>query len=169
VTAEQAAAWWKTLADPDAGKAYRTMKEMAAHRAEAVTLLRTKLPPIRALEDARLDALLTGLGADEFKEREAASHELIALGDAAEPRLRTVLRGAPSLELKRRTEVILQRIDESRLRSERAIEVLGMIGDSSASKYLSELASGLSGAARTNDAAETLTRLSRVGKEGARP
>jgi hypothetical protein len=169
VKAEQVAAWWEALADPDAGKAYRAMKEMAAHPAEAVLLLRAKLPPVRAVGAARLDALLTRLDGDDFKEREAVSRELIALGDAVEPRLRAVLRGAPSLELKRRAEDALQRIDESRLRSERAIEVLGMIGDSSARKYLGEQAAGLPGAARTNDAAETLARLSHLRKEGARP
>lgn len=161
VNAEQVAAWWKTLADPDAGKAYRTMKEMAAHPAQAVTMLRTKLPPIRAVGASRLDALLNRLEADEFKEREAASRELIALGDAVEPGLRAALRGAPSLELKRRAEDALRRIDEDRLRSERAIEVLGMIGDISARKLLCELADGLRGAARTNDAAETLARRRR--------
>lgn len=169
VKAGQVAAWWETLADPDAGKAYRTVKEMAAHPAEAVTLLRSKLPPIRAVEAARLDALLTQLDADDFKEREASSRELIALGDAVEPRLRAVLRGAPSLELKRRTEDVLRRIDERRLRSERAIEVLKMISDISARKYLRELAAGLPGAARTNDAADTLARLSRLQKERVRP
>jgi RNA polymerase sigma factor (sigma-70 family) len=169
VKAEQVAAWWEILADQDAEKAYRTMKEMAAHPAEAVKLLRTKLPPIRAVKDARLDALLAQLDADEFKEREAASRELIALGDAVEPRLQSVLRGAPSLELKRRTEDVLRRIDESRLRSERAIEVLAMIGEIASRKHLRELADGLTGAARTNDAAETLARLSRIRKERARP
>ena len=73
VNAEQVAAWWKALADPDAGQAYRTMKEMAASPAKAVTLLRTKLPPIRAVEASRLDSLLARLDSDEFKEREAAS------------------------------------------------------------------------------------------------
>jgi RNA polymerase sigma factor (sigma-70 family) len=166
---EQVADWWKTLDDPDAGKAYRAMKEMAAHPARAMALLRTKLPPIRAVEASRLDSLLTRLDSDEFKEREAASSELIALGDAVEPRLQAVLRGAPSLELKRRTEDVLQRIDESRLRSERAIEVLGMINDNSARNFLRELAEGLTGAARTIDAAHTFALLSRMRKEGSRP
>jgi hypothetical protein len=169
VKAEQVAAWWEILADPDAEKAYRTMKEMAAHPAEAVKLLRTKLPPIRAVEDARLDALLTKLDADDFQAREAASRELLALGDAVESRLQAVLRGTPSPELKRRTEEVLQKIDESRLRSERAIEALGVIGDNAARNYLRELADGLTDAARTNDAAQTLACLSRVRKERARP
>jgi hypothetical protein len=43
-----------------------------------------------------------------------------------------------------------------------------MIGDISARNYLRELAAGLTGAARTNDAAETLARLSRLRKELAR-
>ncbi|HZV03933.1 MAG TPA: sigma-70 family RNA polymerase sigma factor [Gemmataceae bacterium] len=167
--AEQVAAWWEALADPDAGKAYRTMKEMAAHPAETVTLLQSKLPPIRGVENARLNALLTQLDADDFKDREAASRELIALGDAVESRLRQVLRDEPSLELKRRTEDVLRRIDEGRLRSERAIEVLAMIGDTSARKYLRELADGLTDAARTNDAAQALARLSRTRKGSARP
>jgi hypothetical protein len=159
VTAEQVAGWWESLADQEAGKAYRTMQEMAVHSAEAVMLLRKKLTPIRAVESARLDALLARLDSDDFKQREAASRELMALGDAVEPRLQAELRKGPNLELRRRIEEVFQGIDQNRLRSERAIEVLGLIGDASARKLLRELADGLPGAARTTDAAGTLARL----------
>ncbi|HEY7157705.1 MAG TPA: hypothetical protein VH575_27360 [Gemmataceae bacterium] len=158
---ERVAAWWDALADENAEKAYQAMREMSAHPSATVTLLRAKLKPIQKVEATRLDALLAKLDDDSFKAREEASQELVALGDAVESRLRAVLRGAPNLEVKRRAEEALTQIDAGRLRSERAVEVLEMIGDAAARKFLRELASGLRGAARTTDAAGAIDRTSR--------
>jgi WD40 repeat protein len=163
-SAATVAGWWALLDDPSAQKAYRAMQEMAAHPRAALALLRDKLKPIKAIQAARLEALLAGLGAEEFKEREKSSGELVALADAAEPALRATLQKNPDLEVKRRVQGALTRIEAGRLRPERAVEVLEMIGDRGAVKLLEELAGGLPGAAQTTDAAGASARLTRMRK-----
>jgi WD40 repeat protein len=163
--AKQVTGWWEQLGDESAVKAYGAMREMAAHPAAAVALLREKLPPVKEVGAAKLDALLAGLDAEEFAVREKASRELVALGDAAEARLRAALQRGPELEVKRRLEDALGRIEAGRLRPERAVEVLERIGDDAAVKLLRDLAGGMRGAARTSDAAGALARLA-AGKRG---
>jgi RNA polymerase sigma factor (sigma-70 family) len=154
-----AAGWWDALEDRDAAKADRAMREMAARPNAAVVLLREKMRPVKATEAAKLDALLAWLDAPAFKDREAAVRGLAALGDAAEPQLRELLRRAPGPELKRRAEEALDRIEAVRLRPERAVEVLERVGDAAAVRLLRELAGGMPGAALTADAAGALARV----------
>ena len=106
--------------------------------------------------------MLAKLDGAAFQDREAASRALVALADAAGPRLVESLRGAPTLEFKRRAEDVLDRIEASRLRSERAIEVLELIGDAAALNLLRELGRGMPGAAQTRDAAAALARASKM-------
>jgi RNA polymerase sigma factor (sigma-70 family) len=167
-TADQAAGWWGLLAEENAEKAYRAMGEMAAHPA-AVALLREKLKPIKEVEGAKLDALLTRLDAPGFQDREEASRELVLLADAAEPRLRVASRGGSSPEVRRRAKEALDRIEAGRLRSERAVEVLERIGDAAALKLLREVAAGMQGAARTTDAASAVARIAGMRKGEAKP
>jgi WD40 repeat protein len=166
-SAATVAGWWALLDDPSAQKAYRGMQEMAAHPRAALALLRDKLKPIKAVQAARLEALLAGLGAEEFKAREKASRELVVLADAAEPALRATLQKNPDLEVKRRVQDALTRIEAGRLRPERAVEVLEMIGDKGALKLLEELAGGLAGAAQTADAAAAAARLTTRTRKGS--
>jgi RNA polymerase sigma factor (sigma-70 family) len=159
--AAQAAGWWERLDDASAKKAYQAMREMAADPSAAVALLRKKLKPVQEVKAARLDALLAGLDADDFKSREQASRDLVALADVAEPRLRAALSKPLNLEVKRRAQDALARIEAGWLRRERAIEVLEMIGNAAARKLLAELAGGMQGAAQTLDAAGALARMKR--------
>ena len=165
--AARMARWWAQLADPSAEKAYRAMQEMAAHPQAALALLREKLKPTRTVKAARLEKLLAGLGADAFTEREQASHALVGLADAVGPALRATLGKSADLEVQRRAKEALNRIEEGRLRPERAVEVLEMIGDADAAKLLRELAGGMYGAALTVDAAGAAARLALVEKRGA--
>jgi RNA polymerase sigma factor (sigma-70 family) len=159
---EQVAEWWSALSGPDAEDAYDTMQQMAANPTVAITLLREKLKPVKAVEAAKFAAHLTALDGPTFEGREAASRELVALGDAVEPRLRETRQKPPSLEVERRIDDILERIEAGRLRSERAVEVLERIGDRAARQLLSEWAAGMPGAARTVDAAGAVGRMRRV-------
>jgi RNA polymerase sigma factor (sigma-70 family) len=164
--ADRVAGWWDLLADDDARRAYGAMQEMAAHPAAAVALLRGKLKPVRALEPAKLATLLDRLDGPEFKDREAASVEVVALGEVTEPRLRELARSSASLEVRRRAEDALERIEAGRLRPERAVEVLETISAAGARQLLREWAGGMPGAARTADAAGALARLTRAGGGG---
>jgi RNA polymerase sigma factor (sigma-70 family) len=160
-SAEHAADWWDFLADANAEKAYRMMREMAAHPALTVPLLRNKLKPVRLADAETLATLVAKLDATSFKEREAAARDLVALADAAEPRLLATLNAPPSLEVKRRVEDVFTRIDAGRLRTERALEVLEMIADPAALGLLRDLAAGMPEAAQTRDAAGALARVAR--------
>jgi WD40 repeat protein len=165
--ADRSAGWWDLLADEDALAAYGAMQEMAARPTAAVALLRARLKPVRALEPAKLAALLDRLDGPNFKDREAAAAEVVALGDVTEPKLREAARASASLEVRRRAEDALNRIEAGQLRPERAVEVLEMIGDDDARKLLREWADGMHGAARTADSAEALARLARSRGSGA--
>jgi RNA polymerase sigma factor (sigma-70 family) len=158
-SAAAVAGWWVQLGKPAAARAYGLMQEMTAHPKAALALLREKLKPIKAVKAARLEALLANLGADDFKEREKASQELVALAAAAEPALRAALAKNPDLEVKRRVQDALKQVEAGRLRPERAVEVLEMIADPGARKLLDELAGGLHGAALTVDAAGAAARI----------
>ena len=131
-----------------------------------MALLREKLKPVTEVEAAKLDALFSRLDGTDFNDREAATQELVALADAAEPRLRAS-REASSLEVRRRAEAALNRIEAGRIRSERAVEVLEMIGDAAARKLLGELAAGMRGAARTADAAGAVATMAPTPRRAA--
>jgi hypothetical protein len=139
------------------------MREMTGHPVAAVALLRHKLRPVRSAEPAQLNALLARLDAEKFEEREKAFEELVELADAAEPRLRLALGEGLGLEVKRRVERALERIELDRLRAERAVEVLEIIGNDEARKVLRELAGGMRGATRTEHAAGAMERATRRG------
>jgi RNA polymerase sigma factor (sigma-70 family) len=159
-SAEEVAGWWGTLGDPDAAAAYGAMRQMARNPSAAVALLREKLKPVREVEAKKFAKLLTELDGPTFEGREAASRKLVTLGDAVEPRLRQILEKPPSLEVGRRVEDILSGIEKGgRLASERAVEVLEMIGDRATRQLLSEWAAGMPGAPQTVDAAAALARL----------
>jgi WD40 repeat protein len=166
--AERVAGWWDALADNDAAKAYRAMQDMAAHPSAALPLLREKLKPVREVEPAKLNALVARLDGPRFDDREAASRELEALADAAIPYLTRVLQGAPTFEVKRRVEAVLERIEAGRLRPERSVEVLEMIRDGAAQQLLRRCADGIRSAEQTADAARALVRMTRrkVGNAG---
>ncbi len=158
-TPERVADWWELLTDDNAARAYDLMSEMAGHPSATVELLRERLKPVKPPEPAQLDTLMERLDGERFADREAASRELVALGEVAEPRLREAARSSSSLEVKRRAADCLEQLGPAKLRPERAVEVAEMIGDRSARQLLAEWAGGMRGAALTEDAAGALTRL----------
>lgn len=56
--------------------------------------------------------LVTDLDNSEFAVREAATRELEELGETAEPALRKVLADKPSLEVRRRVEPIVKKLED---------------------------------------------------------
>jgi hypothetical protein len=97
-------------------------------------------------------------------EREQAIRELERLGELAEPALRKALEGQPSLEVRRRVEGLLQKLDgpvtlPQHLRSLRAIEVLEHIGTPAAQQVLAQLAKGATAAHLTREAQAAVARL----------
>ena len=105
---------------------------------------------------------LANLDSDEFKVRDEAKKELEAMGEAAESELRRVLANNPSVEVSRRVQQILARLEGVELwRTGRALEVLEQIGDVAACRLLTALAQGAPHARRTQESRAALDRLDR--------
>jgi hypothetical protein len=67
-------------------------------------------PPVGQVTPAQLARWLTDLNADDFAVRERAVTELEKQGRAAEPALRKALEQRPALEVRRRIEVLLDKL-----------------------------------------------------------
>ena len=113
--------------------------------------------------DARHVAqLVKDLDSENFSTRERATAELKDLRDLAEPALRKLAEGKPSLEVQRRAERLLQALDQwwpEELRALRAIEALEHMDSPDAEKLLKALATGSPAARVTREAAASLTSL----------
>jgi len=156
---------WADLAGGDAARAYRTLRRLGSAPAEAVSLFRKHLCPVAA-DERRLTRLVADLDRSRFVVRERAARELEGLGSAAEPALRKVLTGKPSLEVRNRIEKVLEQQTRQRssptpdrLRQMRALEALELAGDGAARRLLKELAGGMPGVWLTEEARAALGRL----------
>lgn len=159
-------ALWQNLTGVDAVQADRAIWALAADAEQAVLFLRKHLRPVPAVEPARLSHLLADLDSDQFAVRDKAMHELEELGELAEPELRKVLAGKPSLEARRRAEQLLEKLRGplpagERLRSLRAVEVLERAATEQARRLLAGLAGGAPEARLTREAKGALQRLDR--------
>jgi hypothetical protein len=148
-TAEQLKALWSELAAEDAAAAFKAMRRLAAAPAEAVPFLKQRIHPVpRKPVDARtVTRLITDLDDNRFKVREKATRELEALGAPVVPALRKTLAGKPDLDVQRRIERLLAKLDPPSptphlLRSLRALEVLEWIGTPDARKMVQAVADG---------------------------
>ncbi len=111
----------------------------------------------------RLARLLADLDGRKFVERERAVAELERLNFAAEPALRKALADKPSLEMRRRLEALLERLDPARsperMRELRAVEALESVGSASAKEVLRSLAGGAAKSRLTEEAKAALVRF----------
>ncbi len=165
---------WNELAGEDAAKAYRAVLDLAAAPEQSVPLLRQRLAAAAAIkvDSERIARLLTQLDSAEFELREKASQSLQELGILAEPALRRALRDKPSLEVRRRLEQILDKLESGarppdQLQILRAFEVLELIGSSEAEQVLRERSQGSPDSWLTHEAKASLARL--AARPGARP
>ncbi len=153
---------WQELADRDQAKAYLAECRLIRGGDRAVASLSQRLLPAVSVEREKLARLLADLESKRFAERERAAGELQKLGHLVEPALRKLLDDKPPLELRRRVDVLLERLDPmrcpQRLREWRAVEVLEHIGSEAAREHLRKLAGGATGAPLTQDAKAALER-----------
>jgi RNA polymerase sigma factor (sigma-70 family) len=151
---------WTELGDKkDAARAYRAMRNLLGDPAGAVRLLRDQLRPVSAAEGARIARWIADLDSDEFAVREKAMTELARSG-VAEAALRKVLEGRPSLEVRQRVKLLLDKLDlTDLLRGLRAVEVLEYLDTAEARHLLKALAGGAPEARLTQEAKVSLARL----------
>ncbi len=150
---------WKGLRGT-AEKSFGCMNALISAPKQTVPFLGEKLKPIAAVDAERFAQLLKKLDSDQFREREEATRELKKLGDAVEPAIRKAIEEKPSLETRRRLQLLLDELSgDERLRTLRAIEVLERIGDKKSRDLLQRLSQGAAGAWLTEEARASLLRL----------
>jgi RNA polymerase sigma factor (sigma-70 family) len=159
--AKELAARWADLADADAARAYRGMKDLAAAPRSALAHLKEQVRPVVLADPKRVARLLTDLDSEEFDTREKAGKELEQIGAGVEPALRKALAERPPLDVARRIEGVLNTLEGQQLSRLRAVEVLERIDTDEARKQLAALADGAPGARLTREAKAALDRLKR--------
>jgi hypothetical protein len=100
---------WDDLASDDPATRASAVAVLQAAGPQAVAFLRERLKPVAA-DVRRLDALIEQLDSEQFVEREQATEELEYLGKIAQPQLEKALANKPSLEVRRRVEQLLERL-----------------------------------------------------------
>lgn len=160
--------FWADLAAEDAALAQRATWALAADPEASLVLLKERLRPVAGSDLERVPQLLAALDDDRFTVREGASRDLEKLGPAAGPPLRRALDASPSVEARRRIEVLLAVLEQSRprpsawqLREVRALAVLEQIDSREARQLLEALARGVPDARLTQEAKASLQRLNR--------
>jgi WD40 repeat protein len=149
----------------EASRAHRAIWRMVAAPRQSVPLLRAHLRPPPAVEPRRVARLIAHLDSERFAVRESAMRELAEMGESVDGPLRQALAGRPALEVRRRIEQILSRLEQTVLSARarafrlRALEVLEQIGDREARQVLESLAAGAPEARLTQEAKASLGRL----------
>lgn len=167
-SAKELAEAWSALAGADAQAAFRAMGRLLGAPAETVALLKEHMRPVPSNEAdrAKIQRWLIDLDSDNFGRRDEAYRGLERLGAAAEPALRKAQQGNNSLEVRRRLEDLLARLERGipgarELQALRGLEVLEHLGTAPAHELLAALAGGDGTALLTQEARKALARLQR--------
>jgi WD40 repeat protein len=165
---ELARRWDELAADP--ARAYETMAGLAWCPGQAEDLLKDRLAANFNKNSERLARLIADLDSDEFNVRDNAYKELAELGKLAEAALTKILEGASSVELRRRAQDLLARLEGStetpeRRRVLRAIEILERLATPDARGLLARLANEATEAEMAREARASLQRLGKRGKD----
>jgi dipeptidyl aminopeptidase/acylaminoacyl peptidase len=155
---------WEALGQ-DATKAYLASRRLVAAPQKTVVLLQERVWHTPLVDHDKLTRLINDLDSNDFQVREKASVELAELTELAEPDLQKVLKGKPSLEMRRRIEDLLKKLQDtpssSRLRVSRSIRILELINTSEAKQLLQSFAERGSETQLTKEAKLALARLGR--------
>jgi RNA polymerase sigma factor (sigma-70 family) len=154
---------WADLANGDAARGFAAIRYLTDNPKKSVSYLADQLKPVAAADAKKVASLIADLESPRFAERERASKELAALGEAAATQLREANAKATSAELRQRLEPLVKALDETKLggealRTARVVEALERIGTETARNLLERLATGADGARLTREAKAALAR-----------
>jgi WD40 repeat protein len=152
---------YRDLAGMDAARAFQAMRTLHADPASCVALLREHLRPATVTDAETIRRAIADLDSDDFAVRTKALGELTRRGDRIEPLLRRVLRGHPSLEVRKQVEGLLDQFavdTPERLRHRRVLEVLEWLDTEEARRLVDALASGAADAWLTSEAKKIQAR-----------
>ncbi|MBO0697596.1 MAG: WD40 repeat domain-containing protein, partial [Zavarzinella sp.] len=144
------AAIWSDLASPDAVRADRAMRALAARAEQTPAWLREQFRSDPHAED-RTAQLIDQLDASRYAVRERAQVELVHLGHSARAALLAASRTQVSPESRQRLDTLLSGVrgpdlTPDGLRADRAVEVLERIRTPDAVRLLKEWSAGPEGA-----------------------
>jgi predicted NACHT family NTPase len=158
---------WADLGGKDAARAHQVIWKLIAGGMATAAFLHEQLKPATvSVDHRRVEKLIDQLDDDLFSVREKAMSELEKIGVACEPTLRRALLGDPSLEVRRRIERLLERLEggtmpPENLRAWRSLEVLERIDTEETRQVLERLSRGAPDAWLTQDAKLGLQRLAK--------
>jgi sugar lactone lactonase YvrE len=168
LSARQIETHFGELASSDAGTAYRAVCALAGDPTHSLPLLKKRLAasPGKGPTPAHIARLIRDLDSDEWPVREKASAGLERAGARAVPLLEKALVRPASLEVRKRVERLLRRLDPTEMPAEelvamRGVQALEYMGTAEARRLLEQLARGGAGLRLTEEAGEALRRLGR--------
>lgn len=155
---------WADLGSENPAVGFRAVRLLAAFPERSVPFLSGRLAPAADPDPVQFAALVAGLDASRFADRERATRELAGLGRPAEPGLRKALASTGSAEVRSRLEGLLARFPKEKLgpdelRAARAVEAVGWAGTPAARALLARWAGGAAGFPLTTVAARATGRL----------
>lgn len=158
---------WTRLGDEDAAKGFLALRQLASIPKQAVPYLQKKLQPVTAEAEERITKWIADLDSDQFNVRQKAFDELEKLGRQADRQLRKALASDPSLEVRRRIEQLLEKMQEAtaspdQVRFVRAVELLETMATPEARGLLDKLASGAPAAILSREARAAVERLGKA-------
>jgi WD40 repeat protein len=158
-------ALWQDLASDDAQVAYRAIRGLAGHGAQAVSYLAESLDAASASEE-NVDALIADLASQRPQVRRQASERLRRAGSIAVPKLQQALEANPSAVVRARLEMLLAAPADGpsrgQIRAVRAVQVLAHIDTDEARQVLTRLTDGPEGLPLTEAAKAALTARNRA-------
>jgi WD40 repeat protein len=164
VIERQVRAAWADLVDADAAKAYRAVWKLTETPLQSVAFLKAQLRPVPLVDEKQLAQRIADLGDERFAVRQKAMSEL-EKRDEAIPELRRALATNLALEVRRRAEQLLERLENlhapEQVRGLRAVEALELIGTEDARAVLRALAKGEPRSRLTRQARGAVERLER--------
>jgi WD domain, G-beta repeat len=170
LTKQELESLWTDLARPNAPVAHRAMWVLVRAPEQTVPFLQASLRPV-AVDGQQISKLITELDSAKFSVRRKATQELEMVGKFAETALRQALETKPSLEVRKRIERLLVRVEGDRcvpyadeLRAGRALRVLTRIDTPEARQLLKALAQGAPESWLTQEAKATLSRQRALGQ-----
>jgi RNA polymerase sigma factor (sigma-70 family) len=155
---------WADLAGAGGEKVHEAICRLADAPAQAPAFLAERLRPAPVVERRRVTELVGQLGSPRFEARQQAMRELEKAGEVAAAALREALSAGPPLEVRRRVEQLLSRLEgwtPEWLRAYRALLVLERLATPEALRLLRSLADGAPEARLTREVRGCLLRLAR--------
>jgi len=152
---------WEDLASEDAAKAFQAVRELIARPVEAVAIILDGWKRVPRATAQQMQKWIEDLDSPQFSVRQKAEDELNRYLAGHEQLVSKALEKADELELRRRLEQVLNRLNPERLRRTRMLEVLERIGSGPARQYLQTLATQTEDVEASREATAGLERLKR--------